>query len=38
MDGDPPVLRLFEERDYKYVAINTTPTYSLNAFRKKKIV
>jgi hypothetical protein len=34
LDGDPPVLRLFEERDYKYVAINVTPTYNLNVFRQ----
>jgi len=34
LDGDPPVLRLFEERDYKYVAINITPTYNLNVFRQ----
>jgi len=34
LDGDPPVLRLFEERDYKYVAINIAPTYNLNVFRQ----
>jgi hypothetical protein len=34
LDGDPPVLRLFEERDYKYVAINVTATNNLNCFRQ----